>query len=70
MWYNCLTLIGLIFGHLLWTEHYKTPLDKYIIIIWPILSLIGLVFTEATPLFYFMTMVTVGWGMREITLYC
>jgi hypothetical protein len=69
MWYNCLTFIGILFGYLLRCDHDYCPFDEYIIITWGILSIFGLVFTDLTPLFYFMTMVSMGWGMREVTIY-
>jgi len=69
MWYNSLTFIGLVIGHLLRCEHDYNPLDKYVVIMWGILSIFGLVFTDLIALFYFMTMVSMGWVMREISLY-
>ena len=69
MWYNCLTFIGLVIGHFLRCEHDYSPFDKYVVITWGILSIFGLVFTDLTALFYFMTMVSMGWVMREISIY-
>ena len=69
MWYNCLTFIGLVIGLFLRSEHDYNPFDKYVVITWGILSIFGLVFTDLIALFYFMTMVSMGWVMREISIY-
>ena len=63
-----LTIIGLVIGHLLRREHEFSPFDKYVIITWGVLSIFGLVLSDLTELFYFMTMVSVGWGMREVSI--
>ena len=68
MSYIFLTLIGFLFGNLLRYEHSNNPLNDTIVTIWPIFSIGGLMLTNMTPLFYLMTMVSIGWGAGEYIL--
>ena len=67
--YAFLTMIGVVFGHALRCEHSLKSLDQDTIFAWPFVSVGGLVFTNITPVFYLMTMVTVGWVVCDYTLH-
>lgn len=65
--YIFLTAIGIIIGGQLRCEHAIHPINEMIVIVWSIVSIIGLIFCMQTmiPLFYFLNMVTVGWAAYE-----
>ena len=65
--YAFITMIGILFGHLFRCEHSIKPLNTTVITAWPILSIYGLIFTNMISVFYFMTMVTIGWFACEYT---
>lgn len=64
-----ITMVGLLFGHMFRCEHSLKPLNETILIVWPIVSIAGLLFTNMIPLFYFMNMVTIGWIACDYTLH-
>ena len=68
MWYYALTLMGILYGYLLRFEHSRTPLNMNLVILWQVISIYGLIFSNATPIFYFMTMVSIGWGACQYAI--
>ena len=63
-----ITMVGLLFGHLFRCEHSLKSLNETVLIVWPIVSIAGLLFTNMIALFYFMNMVTIGWIACDYTL--
>ena len=60
LYYLFLSMIAIIFGLSFRYDNYIKLLHADTLKIWPILSILGLVFSNYTHLFFLMNMVTVG----------
>ena len=56
-----LTMFGMILGLAFRCEHHIKPLHEDTLRIWPILSLLGFLFSSYTDLFFLMNMITISW---------
>ena len=61
-----LTLAGISLGYLSRAEHFNKPLNPIFIFLWPVISIVGIIYTNITSLFYFMNMIMLGWFVYKM----